>query len=275
MSHRQGMSRSWPGPVLRRAVGAGGRSGSGPDKPAQRVRGQTARMEDLQFGAVIRAVRTRRAFGQADLARLAGVSRATISLVERGHCDKLSLGTIKRIAGAVDVRTELSAGWRGGDLDRLLSRRHSALAESFAAFVQSCPGWAVEPEASFSIYGERGIVDQLAWHEATAHVLVVELKTAFVDMNEMLGTLDKKRRLARTIAAERGWHPALVSMWLIVQDTRTNRRHAADHRVLLRTRLARDGRQLKAFMLRPTEATSGLAFWPNANPRSAGPSGRS
>jgi transcriptional regulator with XRE-family HTH domain len=229
----------------------------------------------MQFGAVIRAVRARRGLSQADLARLAGVSRATVSLVERGHCDQLSLSTIKRIAAAIDVRAELLGLWRGGDLGRLLSHRHSALAESFATFVQSCPGWAVEAEASFSIYGERGIVDQLAWHEATAHILVVELKTAFVDVNELLGTLDKKRRLARTMAAERGWHPALVSLWLIVQDTHTNRRHAAEHRVLLRSRLRLDGRQLKAFMLKPVQATCGLAFWPNANPRSAGPNTRS
>jgi transcriptional regulator with XRE-family HTH domain len=161
-------------------------------------------MDDLHFGAAVRAVRKRRGLGQADLARLSGVSRATVSLVERGHCEKLSLLTVRRMASALDIRTELIARWRGGELDRLLSRRHSMLAESFAAFVLSKPGWVVEPEVSFSIYGERGAIDQLAWHEETAHLLVVELKTTLVDVNEMLGTLDRKGRLARTIATQRG-----------------------------------------------------------------------
>jgi transcriptional regulator with XRE-family HTH domain len=231
-------------------------------------------MDDLHFGAVIRAIRKRRGLYQADLARLSGVSHATISLVERGHCEKLSLVSVRRIASALDVRTELHARWRGGELDRLLSRRHSILAESFAAFVLANPGWVVEAEVSFSIYGERGTIDQLAWHPGTAHLLVVELKTALVDINEMLGTLDRKRRLARTIAAERGWQPALVSVWLIVEDTHTNRRHATDHRVLLRSRLPLDGRQLRSFLVKPSVAASGLAFWPNANPRSAGASRR-
>jgi transcriptional regulator with XRE-family HTH domain len=231
-------------------------------------------MDDLHFGAAVRAVRKRRRLGQADLAHLSGVSRATVSLVERGHCKKLSLLTVRRIASALDIRTELLARWRGGELDRLLSRRHSMLAESFAAFLLAQPGWVVEPEVSYSIYGERGAIDQLAWHEETAHLLVVELKTALVDVNEMLGTLDRKGRLARTIAAQRGRQPALISVWLIVEDTHTNRRHVADHRVVLRSRLPRDGRQLHSFLLNPSQATSGLAFWPNANPRSARPSRR-
>ncbi len=233
---------------------------------------QTPSMDDLQLGAVIRAVRKKRGLRQEDLARLSGVSHATISLVERGHCEKLSLRTVRRIAAALDVRAEWLARWRGGELDRLLSRRHSALAESFAAFLLSQPDWTVEAEVSFSIYGERGVIDQLAWHEATACLLVVELKTALVDFNEMLGTLDRKRRLARTIAAERGWRPALVSVWLIVADTHTNRRRVRDHRVILGSRLPCDGRQLRSFLLQPASARSGLAFWPNANGRSTRPS---
>lgn len=225
-------------------------------------------MDDLRLAAIIRAVRKRRSLTQADLARLAGVSHATVSLVERGHCENLSLRRIRSIAASLDVRVELVGRWRGGEVDRLLCRRHSMLGEKFAAFLLAHNGWAVEPEVSFSVYGERGVIDQLAWHAGTTHVLVVELKTSLVDVNELLGTLDRKHRLARTIAAERGWPAAAVSVWLIVDDTKTNRRHAAEHRTLLRTRLPLDGRQLGSFLDRPTIATAGLAFWTNANPRS-------
>jgi hypothetical protein len=74
------------------------------------------------------------------------------------------------------------------------------------------PGWSVVAEVSFAIYGERGVVDLLAWHEATDSLVVIELKTAIVDIDEILGTLDRKRRLAVRIAAERGWKARSVSV---------------------------------------------------------------
>jgi hypothetical protein len=123
----------------------------------------------------------------------------------------------------------------------------------------------VEPEVSFSIYGERGVIDQLAWHAATAHVLVVELKTELVDINELLGTLDRKRRLIMRIARERGLEPKLVSVWLVITDTSTNRRHARDHATLLHSRLPSEGRQLRRLIGDPSVAMSGVAFWSHSN----------
>jgi transcriptional regulator with XRE-family HTH domain len=136
-------------------------------------------MDDQQLGSLIRAIRLRRHLRQVDIATVAGISRGSVSLVERGHFGTLSLETVRRVAATVEVRVEVVGRWRGGDAGRLLSRRHSLLAESFAAFVGSQPGWTVEPEVSFSIYGGRGVVDLLAWHAATVHLLVIELKTEF------------------------------------------------------------------------------------------------
>jgi hypothetical protein len=45
-------------------------------------------------------------------------------------------------------------------------------------------------------------------------LLVVEVKTAIVDVAELLGTLDGKRRLAVRVARERGWQPTATSSWL-------------------------------------------------------------
>ncbi len=236
---------------------------------------ETGPVDDQQLGRLIRAVRLRRRMRQVDLASAASLSHATVSLVERGHCRKLSLETLRGIASALDVRIEVAARWRGGDVDRLLSHRHSLLADSFASFMRTAAGWIAEAEVSFSIYGERGVIDELAWHPATGHLLVIELKTEFVDINEMLGTLDRKIRLARTVAADRRWTARKLSYWVIVSETRTNRRHAAQHSALLRSRLRLDGRQLRPFLRNPAEATSGLAFWTNSNRGSASPeSGR-
>lgn len=222
-------------------------------------------MDAQRLGAILRAVRRRRKLSQQDVASATGVGHSTVSLVERGHCSHLSLATVARIAAALDVRVDLVPRWRGADLDRLLNRRHSLLAESFATRLRYAPGWIVEPEVSFSIYGERGVIDQLAWHAATAHALVIELKTELVDVNELLGTLDRKRRLAPQIAHSRGMDPKLISVWLVVADTSTNRSHARDHSMLLRSRLPCEGRQLRRLIGDPSTAMSGVAFWPDSN----------
>ena len=223
-------------------------------------------MDARRLGSLVRAVRIRKGLRQLDVAGSAGVSRATVSRLESGNIGRLSLDIVERIASVVEVRTELFGRWHGGDGDRLLNWRHSLLADSFSAAVRAHDGWLFEPEVPFSIYGERGVIDQMGWHELCSHLLVVELKTEFVDINEMLGTLNRKLRLAPRIAAEKGWRPKLVSGWLIIADTRTNRRHAARHSSLLRSRFSLDGRSLSAFLANPSTATFGMAFWTDVRP---------
>jgi hypothetical protein len=141
--------------------------------------------------------------------------------MERGHLGGQSLDDIRAVAAALDMRIDLVARWRAGDLDRLLNGGHSALHESVARmFRDKVPGWVLAPEVSFAIYGERGVIDILAWHPGRRALLVIELKTDLADMNEVAGTFDRKRRLARQIALERGWDPLTVSAWLIVVDGR-------------------------------------------------------
>jgi transcriptional regulator with XRE-family HTH domain len=230
-------------------------------------------MQEDRLGSLIRSVRLRRGLRQVDLAKLAGVAQTTVSLVERGQTAQMSIATLRRIAAPLEIRVDLIGRWRGGDADRLLSRRHSLLAEAVASFIRSIPGWTVMPEVSFSIYGERGVIDLLVWNAATGHLLVIELKTAFVDVNELLGTFDRKLRLARIVARERGLEPVAVSAWLIVSDTTTNRRHARQHGCLLNARFQLDGRSLLAYLRRPSSPTSGLAFWPDSNRNALGRDG--
>ena len=120
-------------------------------------------MDDLRFGSVVRSVRIKRGWRQADLAALAGLSASTISRIERGHLDRLSLAVIRKVAAGLEIRVELNGRWRSGDLDRLVNAKHSALHEQVARmFRRDLPDWVFEPEVSFAIYGERGIIDILA-----------------------------------------------------------------------------------------------------------------
>lgn len=229
---------------------------------------QTAAMDDLRFGSAIRAARQNRHWRQADLAAASGVSRGTVGRIERGRLDELSLGTLRRVAQVLEIRVGLVPKSRGAELERVLSRRHSALAEAVTRWIGALPGWAVRPEVSFSIWGERGVVDLLAWHEATRSLLVIELKTAIVDVGELLGTLDRKVRLAHAIVADLDWKPVCVSVALVVGESMTNRRRVGAHRATLGASLPQDGRQLRGWLAAPTGVVRALAFVSDTRPGS-------
>lgn len=215
-----------------------------------------------QIGARFRAVRIRRGWRQADVGRRAGLSPSVISRIERGHLERLPLGTILSVARVLDIQVTLTARSRGADLDRLVSSRHSGLHESVArCFAEELPDWILEPEVSFSIYGERGIIDILAWHPAHRALVIIELKTDIVDVNELVGRMDQRRRLAAQIVEDRGWDPLTISVWVIVANGRTNRARLAAHRTLLRNAFPMDGRSIRAWLRRPDRRIAALSLW--------------
>jgi hypothetical protein len=137
----------------------------------------------------------------------------------------------------------------------------SCTSPSADALRRRWPAWVLAPEATFSIYGERGAIDIIDWHPGRRAVLVIELKTDVVDLNELLGTLDRKRRLARKVASERGWEALSVGAWLIFSDSATNRRRAAAHRTMLQAALP-DGRGAVPRWLRdPVGDVAARSFW--------------
>lgn len=219
-------------------------------------------MDDGRLGSAIRAVRQRRGWRQRDLAVRAGVSDVTVSRIERGHLDTLSVRTIRTVASALDVRVDLLARWRAGDLDRLLNARHSALHESVAAwFRDAMPDWEIAPEVSFAIFAERGVIDIVAWHAGRRALLIIELKTDIADVNELVGTFDRKRRLAPEVAKKLGWDALTVSGWVIVAAGRTNRSRIAAHGAMLRAAFPSDGRAIRAWLADPVGKIAALSIW--------------
>jgi hypothetical protein len=178
------------------------------------------------------------------------------------------------VGKALEMYLAMDVRWRGSELDRLVNARHSALHESVARYLSSLPGWVFEPEVSFAIYRDRGIVDILAWHAQRQALLLIELKTAVIDAEEAVGTFDRKRRLARQIAAGRGWKPRVIGAWLLIADSATNRRRVAAHREMLRAAFPADGRTLRHWIHEPDGDVRALSFWSEArltasNPRIA------
>lgn len=219
---------------------------------------------------MLRQIRQRKRWRQADLAVRAGVSRQAVSRIERGVIHNLPVGSLQAVAIALEARIDLIVRWHGGDLARLVNARHAAMHEAIARFFKSLEGWVAEPEVSYSIWGERGAIDLLAWHAASRSLLVVELKSELVDVSELLGTLDRKRRLAPGIATERGWLSATTSSWVAMADSRANRRAGAAHRAALSSKLPTTGPAMTRWLRHPEGTVNALTFLTSAHPVSAG-----
>ena len=219
-------------------------------------------MSDVQVGRVFRAVRVRLGKRQRDVADDEGVSRQVISRIECGQLEDVSATALRKIADRLQIRLDTTARWRGGELDRLLNRRHAAVHESALALFAGYPGWHTVSELSFNVWGERGVIDIAAWNQERLALAIDELKSEFVDAAELVRTMDTRRRLAMEIARERDWDPVVIGMWVIVADTRTNRRHLAASRRLLRGAFPADGHAMARWLRDPSESIAGLTFLP-------------
>lgn len=217
-------------------------------------------MDDARIGRTIRVLRQRRGWRQADLATRAGVSRSAISAIERGRVERFTLATVRAVMRTLNATGELYAVWGGhGDLDRLLDADHARLVQEWADRHQRA-AWEVWPEASYSIFGERGRIDLLAFHPPTGVLEVSECKTGIWDVQDTIGKLDVKVRLAPMVAKERGWQVRRVVGALVLAEGRTARRRIAEHELLF-GRYDLRGWTAGAFIRDPSvDGTGVLAF---------------
>jgi transcriptional regulator with XRE-family HTH domain len=223
-------------------------------------------MDERRLGAAVRARRHARGWRLVDLAAAAGTGATSCSLLERGRADRLTVRLARAIAAAVDLPLEWDIGWRRQDVDRLLDADHAALGARLARRLAR-DGWVARAEVSFNRYGDRGRIDLLAFHPDTSTLLVVEVKTAIVDAQELLGGLDVKRRVAPSLARELGWAVTRTVPAIVVLAGTTARRRLTQLAPLFAAYSTR-GRAALAWMRAPTSSASGLlvlaALPPNA-----------
>ncbi|HEY5486434.1 MAG TPA: helix-turn-helix domain-containing protein [Candidatus Limnocylindrales bacterium] len=174
-------------------------------------------MNDAQVGSVLRAVRIRRGMTQSTVAEAAGVSRAVVWLVERGGFEGTSLRLIRRVSGVLGVSVEFEPRWRGAELAALLDERHAGMVRTVVVRLTAA-GWHALPEHTFNVWGERGSIDVLAWHPIHRALLNVEVKSRLADLQDVLSKIDRKRRLAPTLARELGWKPLSSGTLLVLPD---------------------------------------------------------
>ena len=218
-------------------------------------------MDDVRLGNTLRVLRIRKHLRQADVARRAGVRRETVSRLERGGLDRAPLHRIRAVANALGATLDVHLRWQGADLDRVTGAAHADLHEALVGLLGRRHPWVWRGEVSYSIYGERGVIDILAWHEPSRSLLIIELKTELVDPQELVSTMDRRMRLAHRVAARFGWKPTTVSCWVVLSEGTTNRRRVERHRRLLRTAFPAEGQELRTWLRAPSGGLSALSLW--------------
>jgi transcriptional regulator with XRE-family HTH domain len=217
-------------------------------------------MQDIAVGRIARALRHRLRLRQVDVAARADMSQGLVSLVERGRLDRISLRRLRRLFAEYDAEVVVSIRWRGGAVDRLTDAAHAALGEALTRVLRE-EGWEVVPEVSYSVFGERGSIDLLAWHPASRTLLVVELKTEIGAVEATLRQHDVKVRLGPEIARKRfGWDVRSVGRLLVLPEERTPRRQVARHANLFERAYRLRTVAVRRWLAAPIGPMSGLMF---------------
>lgn len=223
-------------------------------------------MDVERLGRIVRMLRVRQRLTQVALALRAGVSRRAVATLERGGARGLPLGAIESILGALGARIGVRVLWNGPELDRLLDAAHATLCAAVKQRLDRW-GWLVRVEVSYSRYGERGRIDLLAFHPATGLLLVVEIKTDFVDVQDLLGTMDVKVRLATHVASQFGWRVRTVIPAIVFLEDRAIRGRLGRVDTLF-DRFDLRGRKAMTWLRHPLIGPSGL-LWFTGLPSSA------
>lgn len=220
-------------------------------------------MYDPRFGRLLRAERRRRGMRQIDVEAASGVDQTTISLIERGMVAGLTVARIRRAAASLGIGVELHA--RGAPLT-LVDAKHASHAEMLLAILRR-QGWATLAEYTFNHYGERGSLDVVAWHPDHRALLIVEVKTRIVDVQELLATFDRKCRIVpRLLATERGWRPTVIGRLLLVADGATQRRIVAAHEHTFSAAFPDRSRRARQWLRYPSGPLAALWFLSPTNP---------
>jgi transcriptional regulator with XRE-family HTH domain len=226
-------------------------------------------MDDRTVGFVLRALRRRRGWRQSDLAARARVSQSTVSRVERGWLQDLTIRTLRLIFGALEAGAQVTPRWRGAELERLIDEDHSIVVDELVRRLERL-GWSVEIEVTYAEFGERGSIDVLGLRPEVRAIVVVEVKTDLVSSEAVGRKLDEKARLAPGIVARRdGWTPTSVGRVLVMPGTMRLRRLVERHPVIDRM-LPAGSVALRQWLRQPAGAVAGVWFLSDIAPRTPG-----
>ena len=193
------------------------------------------------------------------------MSQDLVSIVERGRIEDASVRSLRAVARALGAELRLDLWFRGAELDRLLDEGHAALVGAVVARLEVL-GWECRPEVSFAVYAERGSIDVVAWFAATRTLLVIEVKTELVSVEETLRRHDVKVRLAAEVVQQRfGWEAQRVARLLVLPDASTPRRQVARRAEVMDRAYPLRGVALRRWLETPSGSVAGLVFVADTN----------
>jgi hypothetical protein len=173
---------------------------------------------------------------------------------------------IRAICAALEISLPFAPRWRGPDLSRMLDREHAALVDQTVALLQS-EHWETLVEYTFSVFGERGSVDVIGWREDFAALLIVEVKSAIVDQQNLFSSTDRRRQLVPPLLArERGWRAQHVGLLLVMPDRTANRDALARHAASFKTAFPARAREIRRWLREPASTIAGALFVRNMAP---------
>lgn len=217
-------------------------------------------MEDLRVAALFRSVRLRRGWRQDDVGLRASVDQTTVSLIERGLFGHLTLAKLRQVASVLEVQLPLEPKWRGGNAASLLDGAHARLVE-LAVRSLVAADWVVTVEYTFNHYGERGSVDVIGWHQATQILVLIEVKSRLLDVQDLFSTLDRKTRVVPALLArERGWRAAAIGRLVVLPGTSGQRKAVARHQAVFSATLPARSRDVARWLRHPRGVLAGLWF---------------
>ena len=216
-------------------------------------------MNETQLAALFRAVRIRRGWTQGELAAAAGLSQSLISSLECGDVGGSSFRVIGRVAVTLGISLGFEARWRGIEAAKLLDERHAALVRLGVERIRAAR-WEVWPERTFSIWGERGSIDILAWHAGARALLALEVKTRLPDLQDLLATMDRKRRLLPAIANASKLAPARYGSVLLLPEETWARNRVRTFAPVFDAALPARTVEVRRWLERPADDLRGIWF---------------
>lgn len=225
-------------------------------------------VNDIVLGRVLRALRRKRGWRQADLAARCGLSQTEISALERGAVSRARISTVRAAFAALEARIDVTASWRGAEMERLLDEDHAGLVRLTAQRLEAA-GWSVALEVTYNEFGDRGSMDVLGLDPGRRACLVVEVKTAIASTEAIGRKLDEKMRVAPVVVGRRwGWRPTSVGSVLVLPETMRLRRQV-ERDGALRRMLPASRAEVRAWLRQPQGAVAGILFLSDSSGRAA------
>ena len=239
------------------------------DRRTERRAPHDRAMDDRRVGTLLRELRRRKRWRQADLAAHARASVSSLSLT-LSRVPSSGWTSCEHVAwqqhSARRWRSQLR--WRGPDADRLLDLEHARLVEA-VALAAPCSRVGRRCRVDLQPLRRAGL-DRPRRHGIPARptLLVVEVKTRVVDIQALLSSVDRKVRLAPTLlAAERGWRATSVGRMLALPSGSTSRDAFARHSVSLGAAFPARNVAIRRWLVEPRGPLGRRPLRPRYRPR--------